>query len=56
MTSLDQFIDDLLLHGRAYFDREEALSAVELKQASLTAAISRLVKDIGWLTLAMASI
>ncbi len=44
MASLDQFIDDRLLHGRAYFDREDALSAVELKQASLTAAISRLVK------------
>ncbi len=44
MISLDQFIDDRLLHGRAYFDREEALSAVDLKQASLTAAISRLVK------------
>ncbi len=44
MTSLDKFIDDRLLHGRAYFDREEVLSAVDLKQASLTAAISRLVK------------
>ncbi len=44
MLSLDQFIDDRLLHGRAYFNREEALAAVDLNQESLTAVITRLVK------------
>lgn len=44
MASLEQFVDDRLLHGRAYFDRVEVLSAVDLKPGSLTAAITRLVK------------
>ncbi len=44
MTSLDQFVEDRLLHGRAHFAREEALAAVDLKPESLTAAITRLVK------------
>lgn len=44
MASLDKFIDDRLLHGRAYFDREEALAAVDLKPEGLTAVITRLVK------------
>ncbi len=43
MASLDQFIDDRLLHGRAYFDRAEVLAAVDLNSQSLTAAITRLV-------------
>ena len=43
MALLDQFINDRLLHGRAHFDREEALAAVALKPESLTAAITRLV-------------
>ncbi len=46
MAFLDQFVDERLLHGRAYFDREEALVAVDLnlKAEGLTAAITRLVK------------
>lgn len=44
MASLDQFVDDRLLHGRAHFNREEALAAVDLKPDGLTAAITRLVK------------
>ena len=44
MASLDQFIDDRLLHGRAYFDRDEAVAAIGLNPESLTAAITRLVK------------
>lgn len=44
MASLDQFVDDRLLHGRAHFTREEALAAVDLNSAGLTAAITRLVK------------
>ncbi|AWP23093.1 hypothetical protein C4901_06915 [Acidiferrobacter sp. SPIII_3] len=44
MASLDQFVDDRLRHGRAYFNREEALAAVDLKPDGLTAAITRLVK------------
>ena len=44
MASLDQFIDDRLFHGRAYFDREEALAAVDLNAEGLTAAITRQAK------------
>ena len=44
MASLAQFINGQLLHGRAYFNREEARAAVNLKPESLTAAIARLVK------------
>lgn len=44
MQSLAQFIDDRLLHGRAHFDRGEALAAVGLNTGGLTAAITRLVK------------
>ncbi|MHB8422786.1 MAG: type IV toxin-antitoxin system AbiEi family antitoxin domain-containing protein [Leptospirales bacterium] len=44
MVSLDQFVDDRLLHGRANFNREEALAAVDLNPDGLTAAITRLVK------------
>ena len=44
MASLDRFVDDRLLHGRAYFDREEVLAAVDLKPEGLTAAITRLAK------------
>lgn len=44
MASLEQFIDDRLIHGRAYFSREEVLAALSLKPAALAAAISRLIK------------
>lgn len=44
MASLEQFVDDRLLHGRAHFVREEALSALDLSSEGLTAAITRLVK------------
>ena len=44
MVSLDQFVDDRLLHGRAHFDREEVLAAVDLNPEGLTASITRLVK------------
>jgi len=44
MVSIDQFVDDRLLHGRAHFNREEALAAVDLNPDGLTAAITRLVK------------
>jgi predicted transcriptional regulator of viral defense system len=44
MVSLDQFVDERLLRGRAYFSREEALTALDQKSATLTAAISRLIK------------
>ncbi|MHB1512776.1 MAG: type IV toxin-antitoxin system AbiEi family antitoxin domain-containing protein [Acidiferrobacter sp.] len=41
---LDQFVDDRLLHGRAYFNREEVQAVVKLRPESFTAAITRLVK------------
>ena len=44
MASLEQFADDKLAHGRAYFSREEALAARDLKPEALAAAITRLVK------------
>jgi predicted transcriptional regulator of viral defense system len=44
MASLEQFIDERLIHGRAFFSREEALIALKLKPAALAAAITRLVK------------
>jgi predicted transcriptional regulator of viral defense system len=44
MISLEKFIDDRLIHGRAYFSREEALSTLGLKSEALSAAITRLVK------------
>lgn len=44
MTSLAQFVDDRLVHGRAYFSREEARSAIDLKPDALAAAITRLIK------------
>ena len=44
LTTLDQFVDDWLLHGRAHFNRDEALAAVNLNPDGLTAAITRLVK------------
>ena len=44
VPSLEQFIDSQLAHGRAYFDREEALAALALKPGALSAAITRLMK------------
>jgi len=44
MASLEQFVDDRLVHGRAYFSREEVLGALDLKPGALAAAITRLVK------------
>ena len=44
MPTLEQYIDDRLIHGRAYFSREEALVALDLKPEALTAAITRLMK------------
>jgi hypothetical protein len=35
MASLEQFIDDRLIHGRAHFSREEALAALDLKPLPL---------------------
>jgi predicted transcriptional regulator of viral defense system len=44
MISIQQFIDDRLVHGRAHFCREEALAALDLKPDTLAAAITRLIK------------
>ena len=44
MASLDLFIEDRLIHGRAYFSREEAQAALDLKPAALSAAMTRLIK------------
>jgi predicted transcriptional regulator of viral defense system len=44
MPTLEQYVDDRLIHGRAHFSREEALVALDLKPEALTAAITRLMK------------
>ena len=44
MVTLEQFVDDRLILGRAHFSREEALAALDLKPEALAAAITRLVK------------
>lgn len=44
MNSLAEFLDNRLLHGRAYFARTEAVAALQLSDAALTAAITRMVK------------
>ena len=44
MVTLDSYLDDLLARGRAYFSRDEALTALGLKSAALAAAITRLIK------------
>ena len=44
MLSIEQFIENKLIHGRAYFSREEVHAALGLNPQALTAAITRLVK------------
>lgn len=44
ITMLEEFIDERAAHGQSYFDREEALGAAGLKPASLSAAITRMIK------------
>ena len=44
MFSLDEFVDDRLIHGRAYFSREEALASSGIEPDALTAALTRLMK------------
>lgn len=44
MTFLDQYLDELLSHGRAYFSREEALEALGLSSTAFIAAAGRLAK------------
>jgi len=44
MISLEQFIDNQLTYGRAYFSREDALTSLGLKPEALAAAITRMVK------------
>jgi predicted transcriptional regulator of viral defense system len=43
-ASLSRFIDNQLLRGRAYFDRAEALAALDLKPTALAAAVTRQIK------------
>lgn len=44
VASLNQFVDKQLLHGRAYFARDEALAALDLKPAAFAAAATRQIK------------
>lgn len=44
MISPEQFIDNRLIHGRAYFSREEVAAALDLKPGTLAASLTRLIK------------
>lgn len=44
MASLEQYLDQRLTHGRSYFSREEALSALTIPPRNFAAAITRLIK------------
>jgi predicted transcriptional regulator of viral defense system len=44
MAGIDQYLDNRLAQGRAYFSREEALAALGLSPAALSAALARQVK------------
>lgn len=44
MNSLEQFVDNCLISGRAYFTRDVAQAELDLKPEALTAAITRLIK------------
>jgi predicted transcriptional regulator of viral defense system len=44
VTSIEQFINDRLARGRAYFSREEAQAALDLKPGSLATALTRMIK------------
>ena len=44
MASLDQYLDEQLARGRAYFSRKEALNALGIVPETLAVAVSRLIK------------
>ena len=44
MASLENYLDDKLMHGRGYFARDEALSVLGSSAAAFGAAITRLIK------------
>ena len=44
MASLDQYLDERLSRGRAYFSRKEALEALGLAPETLALALGRLIK------------
>ncbi len=43
MPSLEQYLDDLLAHGRSHFSREEVLGALSVGPRNLAAAVTRLI-------------
>jgi predicted transcriptional regulator of viral defense system len=44
MASLDQYLDEQLARGRAYFSREEALGRLKLAPEAFSAALTRQIK------------
>jgi len=44
MSSLDQYLDEQLAHGRSYFSKEESLKALGLTAEAFTAQATRLIK------------
>jgi predicted transcriptional regulator of viral defense system len=44
MASLDQYLDEQLARGRAYFSREEALDRLKLTPEAFSAALTRQIK------------
>ena len=47
VPSIELFLNDRLVHGRAHFSREMASAALDLKPAALAATLTRLVKKRG---------
>lgn len=44
MATIEQYLDDQLKRGRAYFSREEALSALDSTPVALSAALTRQIR------------
>ena len=44
MASFELFVEDRLIHGRAYFSRDEAQAALDLKPEAMSTAMTRLIK------------
>jgi predicted transcriptional regulator of viral defense system len=55
MRSLEQYLDDSLVHGRRYFSREEAHEALSIAPRNLAAAATRMIKKGRLAKLATAS-
>lgn len=44
MATLEHYLDDHLMHGRGYVNRDEALAALDISPEAFGAAVTRLIK------------